>query len=184
MYALQYNQITYPESSVRFTCSGLSTVRSRSQMLDDNYSGFLSMCGAKRRIPWFTILNRRACGSTQFSRSASFGMPTKCWGRLWKKLLFLYKSSITSLVSCRKITLLFCRAIMRSLFRIPWEWRTRSHCLGFRDALYKTARTDFSSYLEPVLKIFELPQFHMGADPIIMSAIKWQGCHCSNHGGK
>jgi hypothetical protein len=184
MYALQYNQMTYPESSVRFTHSGLSPVRSRSQMLSDNYSGFLSLYGAKRRIPGFTILKRRASGSTQFSRSVTFGSPRRCWDRFWKKFLFLHKSSIARLVTCRKITLLFCRAIMRSLFRIPWEWRTRSHCLGFREALYKTAGTKFPSYPAPVLRIFKLPQFHMGADPIIMSAIRWQGCHCSNHGGK
>jgi hypothetical protein len=67
--------------------------------------------------------------------------------------------------------LLFCRAIMRSLIRVPWEWRPRSHRLGFRGALYKTAETHFSSYLEPILRILKLPQFHMGADPIIMSEL-------------
>ena len=159
MYASHYNQITYPESSVRFTHSGLPPVRSRSQMLDDNYSGFLSLCGAKRRIPGFTILKRRACRSTQFSRSLSFGMPRKCWGRFWKKFLFLHKSSIASFVTCRKIILLFCRAIMRSLFRIPWAWRTRSHCLGFREALYKSAGTRLPSYPEPVLRILNYPNF-------------------------
>ena len=140
-------------------------------MLGDNYSGFLSLCVAKRRIPGFTILKRRACCSTQFSRSLSFGMPRKCWGRLGKKFLFLHKSSIASFVTCRKIILLFCRAIMRSLIRVPWEWRPRSHRLGFRGALYKTAETHFSSYLEPILRILKLPQFHMGADPIIMSEL-------------
>ena len=154
MYASQYNQIKYPESSVRFTHSGLSPVRSRSQMLGDNYSGFLSLYGAKRRIPGFTILKRRACRSTQFSRSLSFGMPRKCWGRFWKKFLFLHKSSIASFVTCRKDLLLFCRAIMRSLFRILWAWRTRSHCLGFSEALYKSAGTKFPSYPELVLRIF------------------------------
>jgi hypothetical protein len=29
-----------------------------------------------------------------------------------------------------------------------------------------------------------LPQIKMGADPIIISANEWQGCHQSNHGGK
>ena len=184
MYASQYNQITYPESSAWFTHGVLSAVRSRRHILDGNHSGLLSLYGAKRRIPRFTTPDRMACGSTQFSRCLSFGMPRKCWGRFWKKFLFLHKSSIASLVTCRKISLLFCRAIMRSLFRIPWAWRARSHCLGFREALYKSAGTKFQSYPELVLRIFKLPQFHMGADPIIMSAIWWQGCHCSNHGGK
>jgi hypothetical protein len=177
MHALQYNQLKYPESSVRFTHSGLSPVRCRSQMLHDNYSGFVSLFCAKISIPRFSIYKSWFYGSTQYTRYASFDRASKCWVCLWKMLALLLRSSIASLVICRKISELFYRAITRSLFRIAWAWRTRSHCLGFREALNKTVGTDFSIYPEPVLRIFKLPQFHMGADPIIMSAKWWQGCH-------
>ena len=43
-------------------------------MLGDNYSGFPSLCCAKKDSE-VTTPDRRACRSTQFSRSLSFGMP-------------------------------------------------------------------------------------------------------------
>jgi hypothetical protein len=183
MYALQYSQITKPRSSNRPIYCGLVPKSCRSRVLDDWCSGNPLLDCIKKSRSRFVHFRKMSNASMKYIEHLSLKRPRKCWVRLWKKHISALPLSLARSLLPKCVPKLFLRATNRFLYRLFMEWWIRSQCPGSRKVCLNP-----SSWLQPKFylqfsKKFRLPQFNMGADPIILSAIMWQGCHCSNQGG-
>jgi len=183
MYALQYSQITKPRSSNRSIYCGLVPKSCRSRVLDDWCSGNPLLDCIKKSRSRFVHFRKMTNASMKYIEHLSLKRPRKRWMHLWMKHVLTHRLLCTRpLVSkCTPVPLL--RAIMRTLCHLVRQWWGRSHCPGSSEAHHGTSSANLADLQIPVLRIFQIPQFNMGADPITMSAIRWQGCHCSKHGG-
>jgi len=184
MYTLQYSQATLRGSSNRHVHGGLVAERNRSQVLCDWFSDKSFSNCAEKSSPRLVCFRRVSSASMKFIEYLSLKRPRKRWVHLWMKQMSALPLSLARSLVAKCVPTAFHRATIRSLYRLFMEWWGRSNCPGLGGVVYAPTRVDSVDYQYPVSRIFKLPQFHMGADPIIMSEIRWQGCHCSNHGGK
>jgi len=184
MNASQNSQVTHRGSSNRCVHGGLLPERNRRLVLYDWFSDkSFSNCSEKSSTR-FVRFRRVSSASMKFIEYSSLRRPRKRWVHLWMKQMSAHPLSLARSLVTKCVPSVFHRATIRSLYRLFMDWWGRPHCPGLGGVVYAPTRVDSVDYQYPVSRIFKLPQFHMGADPIIMSAIRWQGCHCSNHGGK
>ena len=183
MYTSQFSQVTNPGSSNRCVHGGLLPERNRRQVLYDWFSDKSFSNCAEKSSPWLVCFRRVSSASMKFTEYLSLKRSRKRWVHLWMKQMSAHPLSLARSLVTKCVPSVFHRATIRSLYRLFMEWWGRPHCPGLGGVVCTPARVDSVDYQYPVSRIFKLPQFHMGADPILMSAIRWQGCHCSNHGG-
>ena len=183
MNASQNSQVTHRGSSNRCVHGGLLPERNRRLVLYDWFSDKSFSNCSEKSSPRFVRFRRVSSASMKFIEYSSLKRPRKHWVHLWMKQMSAYPLSLTRSLVTKCVPAVFHRATIRSLYRLFMDWWGRPHCPGLGGVVYAPARVDSVDYQYPVSRIFKLPQFHMGTDPILMSAIRWQGCHCSNHGG-
>ena len=53
-----------------------------------------------------------------------------------------------------------------------------------KNTLAKISRVCFEIKVQEAFRYYFLTLINLGADPILMSAKRWHGCHHSNQGGK
>ena len=183
MYAPQNSQVIHRGSSSRSIRSGLFPEGNRRLFLYDWYTGMCFLDDQVKSRVRLLNFSKGTHASTRLLESISLKRPRKRWMHLWIKCIAARRLTLSQpLVSkCDPSPLL--RVITRTFCRLVRQWWGRSHCPGSSEAHHGTTRAILADLQIPVLRIFQLPQFYMGADPILMSAIRWQGCHCSNHGG-
>jgi len=184
MYTSQYSQVTHSRSSNRCVHGSLIAEKIQRLVLCYWFSDKSFSNCAEKSSPRLVCFRRVSSASMKFIEYLSLKRPRKRWVHLWMKVMSVHPLSLARSLVTKCVPKLFHRATIRSLYRLFMEWWGRSHCPGLGGVVYAPAGVDSVDYQYPVSRIFKLPQFHMGADPIIMSAIRWQGCHCSNHGGK
>lgn len=183
MNASQNSQATHRGSSNRCVHGGLVAEKIQRLVLCDWFSGKPFSNCSEKSSPRFVHFRKVFSASMKFREYLSLTRPRKRWVHLWMKRMSAHPLSFTRSIVPKCVPAAFHRATTRSLYRLFMDWWGRFHCPGLGGVVYAPARVDSVDYQYPVSRIFKLPQFHMGADPIIMSAIRWQGCHCSNHGG-
>jgi len=177
MHALQYSQVTHPGSSNRCVHGSLVAEKSQRLVLYDWFSGkSFSNCSEKSN-PRFVYFRKVSSASMKFIEYSSLKRPRRLWVHLWMKQMSAHPLSLTRSLLAKCVPAAFHRSTIPSLYRLFMEWWGRSHCPGLGGVVYDPARVDSVDYQYPVSRIFKLPQFHMGTDPIIMSAKWWQGCH-------
>ena len=183
MNASQNSQVTHWGSSNRCVFGSLFAESNRRLVLYDWYTGmYFSNC-AEINSPGFVHFRKVTNASMKYIEYLSLRRPRKRWVHLWMNQMSAHPLSLTRSLVAKCVPTAFHRATIRSLYRLFMDWWGRSHCLGLTGVVCAPTRVDSVDYQYPVSRIFKLPQFHMGTDPILMSAIRWQGCHCSNHGG-
>ena len=184
MNASQNSQVTHWGSSNRCVLGSLFAEKIQRLVLYDWFSDKSFSNCSEKSSPRLVCLRRVSSASMKFIEYSSLKRPRKHWVHLWMKQMSAHPLSLARSLVTKCVPSVFHRATIRSLYRLFMEWWGRSHCPGLAGVVCAPTRVDSVDYQYPVSRIFKLPQFHMGADPIIMSAIRWQGCHCSNHGGK
>jgi len=177
MNASQNSQVTHRGSSNRCVHGGLLPESNRRLVLYDWYTGmYFSNC-AEINSPSFVHFRKVTNASMKYIEYLSLKRPRKRWVHLWMKQMSAYPLSLTRSLVTKCVPSVFHRATIRSLYRLFMDWWGRSHCPGLTGVVCAPTRVDSVDYQYPVSRIFKLPQFHMGTDPIIMSAKWWQGCH-------
>jgi hypothetical protein len=186
MYTSQYSQVTHSRSSNRCVHGSLVAEKIQRLVLCDWFSDKSFSNCVEKSSPRFVCFRRVFSASMKFIEYSSLKRPRKHCVHLWMKQMSAHPLSLARSLVTKCVPAVFHRATttIRSLYRLFMDWWGRPHCPGLGGVVCTPARVDSVDYQYPVSRIFKLPQFHMGADPIIMSAIRWQGCHCSNHGGK
>jgi hypothetical protein len=179
MYTLQYSQIIHTGSSNRCVHVGLKPERSQTQALNDWLWGKCSLHCAEKRGPEFVLPRKSPNASMIFTVYLSL----RELSNLWMKRMLSHRVSLTRSLVPKCAPALFLKAIIRTLNYIAREWSGRSYRSGLDEGFIGSADEDLAEYQTFVSRISKQPQFYMGAVPILMSAIWWQGCHCSNHGG-
>ena len=179
MYALQHSQITRTESSNRCVRGGLKPKRSQTQVLNDWFRDKCSLKCSEKSGPGFAHSKKFSITS----KTSTEYLSLKKLSNLWMKRMLSHRVSLTRSLVPKCAPVLFPKAIIRTPYHIVREWWERSYRSGLDEGFFRSTDEDLAEYQTFVSRISKQPQFHMGADPIIMPAIWWQGCHCSNHGG-
>lgn len=179
MYTLQYSQITHSGSSSRCIYGGLKAERSKTQVLNDWLSSKCFVNCAVKSEPGF-VHSRKV---TNASMSFTVYLSLKRVSNLWLRCMLSRRVSLTCPLFSKCALSLFLKSIARNLYHIVREWWWRSYRPGSNEGFFRFADMDLADHQSLASRISKLPQFHMGADPILMSAFRWQGCHYSNHGG-
>jgi hypothetical protein len=179
MYTLQYSYITHAGSSNRCVHGGMIPEGYQAQGLYDWLRGKCSLhCSVKSGsgLVYSEKISNTSKTSTEY-------LSLKKLSNLWMKRMLSHRVSLTRSIVPKSAAALFIKAIFRTLYHIVREWWGRSYRPGSNEGFIGSAEVDLADYQTLVSRISTQPQFHMGADPILMSAIWWQGCHFSNHGG-
>jgi len=184
MYALQYSQIIKPELSVRCIHYGLIFIGCRSQVLDDGHTDMPLLESAEKSRPRFLPHRNITNVSAKCAGYSSMVKRRKHWMHHWIKRMCIHRLSLERMLASVGFRSRFPSVMIQSFYHVFCGWWVRSHCPGPSEGLYGTVRMILVTYPELFLRIFKLPQFHMGVDPITKSATVWQGSQLSNHGGK
>ena len=177
MHPLQYSQVTQPGSSNRCIHYGLVSQSYQRQVLDVFYTCIPFLVCAEKSSSRFVRFRKRSNSSIKCIEYLSLKRLKKRWGHFWIKCICAHRLTLPRPLVSKFVPLPFLSATIRAHCLLVWEWWSRSYCTELIDAYYGTTEVDLVEYQSPVSRIFKLPQFHMGADPIIMSAKWWQGCH-------
>ena len=184
MYASQYSQVIHRGSSNSCIQGGPVPKSCQAQVLYDCFSAMFSLDDQARSRATLVNLGKGTHALRRLLECISLKRPRKRWMHLWIKCIPARRLTLSQPLVSKCVLVPSLREITRTFCRLVRQWWGRSHCPGSNEVHQRTTGTNLADLRIPVLRIFKLPQFHMGADPILMSAIRWQGCHCSNHGGK
>jgi hypothetical protein len=177
MHTLKYSQVIYPSSFNRCIRRGSSSEGYQRQV-SEACSKCMTFLGCAEKISsWFVDFSKGPRSPIKCKEYLPLKRLMKGWVHLCMKHICAPLLPFARSLESKCMPLPFLGATILALSRFIRESWGRSYCSSFREAYGADTEVYLEKYRYPVSKIFKLPQFHMGADPIIMSAKWWQGCH-------